>query len=285
MSRVLILAFDALEYDLVEKFDMENLKQEEYGIIDIRDLLLSTPIIFASFITGLPPEKHGVRYRMWSSDFLEKLSAASIVRLGLRRIKGKRKILEKIGFKRGFHTQRHFKKKGIRTLFDIVDNSIALNVPSYQEWTTKELINSFHDAMKYSSRRDEFEERLWDFHEREVAECLRHIEQHDWKLIMAHFKFTDYFGHMFGGNLTKMWEVYTTADNLVTEIKTKIDSDDTLLLIMSDHGIRPIGKYGDHSDHGFYSLNQKMDLNNPKITDFFPIILEWLGYEHKRKNL
>jgi len=282
MDRVLILALDALEYELVEKFDMKNLKQEEYGMIDISDFpSISTPKIFASFITGLPPEEHGVRFSMWQSDFLERLRATSIVRLGLLRIG---KILKKLGFKRGFHTQKHFRKKGIRTLFDIVDNSIALNVPSYQEWTTKELMILFHDAMEGSSRRDEFEGRLWDFYEREVAECLRHIEQHDWKLIMAHFKFTDYFGHMFGGNPTKMWEIYTVADNLVAEIKTKIDGDKTLLLVMSDHGIRPIGKYGDHSDHGFYSLNQKMGLNNPKITDFFPIILKLLGYKHERKN-
>jgi hypothetical protein len=44
MKRVVILGLDALEYDLVEKFDLKNLKQTEYGKIALRDpKLVVTP--------------------------------------------------------------------------------------------------------------------------------------------------------------------------------------------------------------------------------------------------
>jgi hypothetical protein len=38
-------------------------------------------------------------------------------------------------------------------------------------------------------------------------------------------------------------------------------------------------KYGEHSNYGFYSFNEKIGLRNPKMTDFFPIILKKLSIE------
>ena len=44
--------------------------------------------------------------------------------------------------------------------------------------------------------------------------------------------------------------------------------DDNLIIILSDHGMKAIGKFGDHSEYGFWSTNVDCELNNPKITDF-----------------
>ncbi len=46
------------------------------------------------------------------------------------------------------------------------------------------------------------------------------------------------------------------------------DTDDQVLII-SDHGMKPVGRYGDHSRNGFYSFSQEVGMNTPKITNFY----------------
>jgi len=82
LRRICIIALDALEYDLVEESGLESIKQLEYGKIDIsifRDL--ATPIIWASFVSGKPPEKHGLDIKAishWRSSVIDKLRRLSI---------------------------------------------------------------------------------------------------------------------------------------------------------------------------------------------------------------
>jgi len=69
IKKVLILGLDALEYDLVEKWNLKNLKQEEYGKTELpikkEDGYLypepATVIIWPCFITGMPPKKMGIQ--------------------------------------------------------------------------------------------------------------------------------------------------------------------------------------------------------------------------------
>ena len=59
--KVLIIALDGLEFDIVKRYELRNLRQKVYGKIELNNFKkIYTPIIWASFITGLPPEKHGV---------------------------------------------------------------------------------------------------------------------------------------------------------------------------------------------------------------------------------
>ena len=52
-------------------------------------------------------------------------------------------------------------------------------------------------------------------------------------------------------------------------VKEKADK----IIVLSDHGMYAIGKFGDHSTYGFWSTNFK-DLGTPKITDFAKIVEE-----------
>ena len=36
--------------------------------------------------------------------------------------------------------------------------------------------------------------------------------------------------------------------------------------------MKTIGRFGDHNQNGFYSFNFKMEINFPKITDFYELI-------------
>ena len=81
--KVFILALDALEYDFVERWDLKYLKQKVYGRIELGERYNPswgdepyTPIVFHSFISGLPPEKHKIESVATygkTLDFLRKL--------------------------------------------------------------------------------------------------------------------------------------------------------------------------------------------------------------------
>jgi predicted AlkP superfamily phosphohydrolase/phosphomutase len=74
-KKVVVIAFDGLDKDLIEEFGLENLTQQEFGSIDNVSGMSSikTSELFASFITGKNFENHGVKgIRKWDSQKVEK---------------------------------------------------------------------------------------------------------------------------------------------------------------------------------------------------------------------
>ena len=65
-----------------------------------------------------------------------------------------------------------------------------------------------------------------------------------------------------------MKKVYEELENLAGELK----NSEQFTLIISDHGMKTIGRYGDHTMNGYYSTNRKLNLKLPKITDFHKLI-------------
>ena len=85
---------------------------------------------------------------------------------------------------------------------------------------------------------------------------------------MGYFNLADSIGHLSFGISEKMRTVYDELENLAKEVK---GSDDYILTI-SDHGMKAVGRYGDHTKNGFYSANRKLELKLPKITDFYKLL-------------
>jgi len=151
--RVAILGLDGLEYELVKKFDMKNLMQEEYGKTDLTDFdLIITPPIWASFLTGLPPEKHGIQemYR-WESSLLQRLAETSVGTRWLKRITKSPK-LKRLGFRK---TYPRIRDKGIKTMFDYVSRSVAFDVPTYNRSLDRYLANLRKATLKNPRAFDE----------------------------------------------------------------------------------------------------------------------------------
>jgi len=46
-------------------------------------------------------------------------------------------------------------------------------------------------------------------------------------------------------------------------------------MIISDHGMKAVGNYGNHSNYGFWSF--KKNLGKPKIKEFAGIINKWVN--------
>ncbi len=107
---------------------------------------------------------------------------------------------------------------------------------------------------------------VWRNHEKNKEAFLKAIGNFD--LVMGYFNLADAIGHLSFGINDKLAVVYEELDHIAEAVK---DSND-LLFIISDHGMKAIGRYGDHSRNGFYSFNQEMGLHHPKITSFHMLL-------------
>jgi len=143
--KIIILAFDGLEYNFVKKFDLTHLMQKKYGkivipkecYIDTTDPLGNriyepwTPFVWSSFLTGRIPNEIGltketVMARKWNNRILQLLREFSI-KVGLKNIPNKGWIFKKLGFKRGGHDLSDYRCK---TIFDFAKTPYFINVPT-----------------------------------------------------------------------------------------------------------------------------------------------------------
>ena len=269
--RVCILGYDGLEYALVERLKLRNIMQSEYGRVrvpiagGIDDP--STPIVWTSFITGQPPSVHGVDMaEFWDSSL-------DGFRSFLRRHRNLHNLAKK--FKLGYRVRRNMaiepkfpSRKNIKcdTLFDIIKPSIPLGVPVYNKdlhgtYPVGEVFKAIQDL----NFRREYEVKIREIFHREVEGLFEALDE-EWKLLMIHLHITDLLGHIYWGT-ERLAVLYEEMDMLTMAVKERLQRDD-LLLIISDHGMGRLG----HTKYGFYSLNQRLGLNKPDITDFFGMI-------------
>ena len=92
-------------------------------------------------------------------------------------------------------------------------------------------------------------------------------ENHD--IVMGYFGAADVIGHLSFGMKIKMKIIYKEMEDIVKNASEKADK----LIVISDHGMEAIGRFGDHSDHGFWSTNFETDFTRPKPTEFYDLIV------------
>ena len=266
--RVLILAYDGLEYELVMKWKLKNIMQKRYGkyrsAISPRYGKPHTPSAWTTIITGKPPEEHGID-DWWSFG---KVLDWIRYKPPLKWIKGKRLFLRKLGIelKPKIVGREHIRHK---TIFDLTAPSIAVNVPAWNEPT--EPHEEYAEALKKSV--NEYLRVVWKWHKKRVNNFWDSFHK-DWKLLMAWFDLVDIIGHVCIAKCTReLWKGYIALDKLAKDVSQKIQ-EDTLLLIISDHGMKPTPDgTGDHSRHGFWSINKDLEWFNPReAIDFYQLI-------------
>lgn len=230
---MIIMAIDALEYELVERFNCSNLMQQFYGKTDISEFSEPrTMVLWCSFMTGKNMEKE---------------------------------ILAK-GDKEMWNTKLNLKD----TFFRWFENPEIIDLPGYnyhkeQHDLERRLLKRFFEAQNEDEKhsiRKEYNNHAFEHHRRikkQFSEALN--REHD--LILGYFSIADVIGHLNFGNRTMMRMIYKELDEIAGKI--------TDYIVLSDHGMKKVGMFGDHSDYGFWSTDH-IDLGNPRITDFADII-------------
>lgn len=235
---IVVLAIDALEYEKVEEFNSNVLKQDYYGKTNISEFSQPrTMVLWSSFMTGVNKEK----------DVL---------------IDG--------------NEEMWIKKWPIEeTFFSKFKSPVVLDLPGYSynleaHEKSRELLKSFfttEDKEKKEEIRKEYNKDAFDHHRKVKEEFFKALkEDHDF--VLGYFSVGDVIGHLNFGNKMLMKMIYKDFEEIAEEIK-KIP--DVKLIILSDHGMKALGMFGDHSEYGYWSTNFK-DMGNPKITDFREMI-------------
>ncbi len=305
--KVCILALDALEYELVDRFYCENLKQEEYGRIDLTEFKQHsptgepfTPVIWSSFITGKMPDQTGITIERVDSNSIVDTAKRLVFRfnltdrivdaLSIRRWEiAKRmrrlthsKFAHARGVKQAWETdEEYYRKMKLKTIFDFSRKPAIVAMPAFKS-SEHTAAKETHAAVKKTWERftkgeitgAEFLQKETRLFEKEIDEALVLLKK-EWDLFVFYTKTLDYVGHFFAWNTKAMWLFYERADKFIEEIENRVRGD-AFILVISDHGMQ---RNGVHSDHAFYSTNTSLGLKNPRINDFYGIIAEKLGSE------
>jgi len=259
MQNFFILGLDGLEYNFVEKWNLKNLQQLQYGTIEVPigegDNVPTSPEVWASFLTG----KHISNLRFVKPfpvgaalDFLKFIRKHINISLGLGR---------KVG---GLAPSR-FPRLKHKTFLDH-SSFKEINVPYYSY--DHRPINVTHRFTKGELSLSEAIDTLLTIYEERKKQILDETERlRDVKVVFAYMHYPDILQHLFIRRLHKIKEHYVDLDGYVSILKRKADS---LFLIVSDHGFDL--KKETHSKYGFYSSNKVLNPKPKQITDFFKIV-------------
>ena len=165
-------------------------------------------------------------------------------------------------------TQWEFRLSAGDTFLKFFNSYLAIDVPGYSHKAShakeRELLKAFFEQ---GTPVEEFDAFVWKLHEENKKEFFASIGKYEF--LMGYFNLADSIGHLSFGIPEKMEAVYEELEILAKEVR---NSSNDLILIISDHGMKALGRFGDHSDNGFFSFNRKLGLVLPKITDFYNLI-------------
>ena len=237
---IIVLAIDALEFKKVEEYNCENLKQKYYGKTDISEFSEPrTMVLWSSFMTGQNKEKE-------------------VLDDGNKEMWNKKWKIEETFFK-------NFKNPAV---IDLPGYSYELDVHEKSRKLLKEYFET-DDPKKKEKVKEQYNKDALEHHKKVKEEFLKALyEKHDF--VLGYLSAIDVIGHLNFGNTIMMKMLYKEMDDIAKIIKEKYNCP---ILIISDHGMKAIGMFGDHSENGFWSVNFDINLKNPRITEFFEIIL------------
>lgn len=269
--RVCIIGFDSLDYYLVEKYDLRYLMQKEYGKVEI-NMVLSTPTIWTSFITALPPEEHGIVGLKWENPFLDKLKKWG-VKIGLNRVFDRSEFLAQLLRKKILKGKGSIPniKGRLPTIFDYAQSLIDITVPCYSEDTYEDIRREMAYAIGNPIAENKMADKAWKVFMNKRKRVLDELNK-DWDLFMVHFFLPDVIQHLLWYREDEIERLYREMDDTAHIIKRNLEKN-VFILFISDHG----QKRGLHTPHAFYSCNQILNLHEPKITDFGNIIKREIG--------
>ena len=232
---IVILALDGLEYNYVKEFNCKNLMQINYGKTDISEFTEPRTVV------------------IWSSFLAGKNLEKRILALGKKNLwKFKLKPEETFLIK--------FKR------WKVIDlPGLTYKVKNHQK--ERELLKLFFEQ---KIEVDDYDRVIFDHHRENKKEFFTALKS-KYEILIGYFALADAIGHLSFGIKSKMKLIYEELDDIAKKVK-KITNT---LLIISDHGMKAIGRYGDHSGYGFFSLNKNIKLKNPKVTELRKVIESW----------
>lgn len=271
MGNVLVIAFDGMDKELIDRFGLQHVRQTEFGQIDNQTGIteVKTGELFASFITGELHDVHGVTgVKGWNSPFMDRFESLIPKQEPFYSWAARMKDVIKCfgGFDRETFTKENL---NCDTIFDTIPGSKSLNVPAYDANAGIEAFSYVLDRYGVNHATREAEK---EFRQRK-HELMTELETETRPFLMAHFHYLDFMNHLYGEPVLEedvLREKYETMDGFAQQILDAANGYDTIIF-MSDHGLPTKTA---HNDQAFYSINEELGIDTPHITDFRDIIQE-----------
>lgn len=273
MGDVLVVAFDGLDRERIERYGVEAVMQDEFGEIDNSTGIQSikTAELFASFITGETYEEHGVvglkKEDRGGEQLFDRLLHA--VPQGLKdrlNTDATQRLLERARPPSTFYRREDIQAE---TLFETVPGARDVNVPVYSRNT---YLHRKYTGFELGFGRAVVRRDLEAEHAQRRKETFEAVE-HGGTFVMAHFFYPDVCQHLYPDDEEEIKAMYHRMDELAGDIRQRADQFDTVIF-MSDHGLPTKDA---HNENAFYSCNHDLFDGTPHITDFHDRILELVG--------
>lgn len=295
--KVLVVLFGGVDHEYLEEFDCRRLKQNQYGRLVVDELWNDRDVatqITSQFLTGRTWRESGVRGRKRFLDDRIEWLEKNVIREAFY----SRRYLEYIewrtrGFREGIYTlfdgeadrRRNYLKSDLAcdTLFDLVPNSKAVYVPSYNPEPSWALHRNILDPNRFPALG---EEAAVDLAEKNFAwrrEKLFDEADEDHQLLVAQFQILDSLQHLYlvysdEPRMEEIEAIYERMDAFAGEIVDTFDQYDQVLFL-SDNGAATHEPVGTHHNRPFYSIRREDDLDGENIRDFHGHVLRWVQTE------
>jgi len=288
--RLVIIGFDGLDPDLVEKWEMEWFKLKVWGRHYVGFFKYTyTPIVWGSFLTGVNVEEHGYDIeslrRKRSEDALKYSILKSLYRLKSRLVPfklGLRKVLVRLGLAYEYPPSI-MPKKLLRMTFTEELKSLGYRVAVIEVPAVNESRNEYYRGMVPKAignalLRDALvDEAIADTGTR-ISKAMGYVVN-GYDLVFVYSPLPDIAFHLAPKPRLNdvLWlrvthyRLWCIVERLV---RTAINRG-YAVLIVSDHGF-DLRNY-DHSKWGFWSLSTNWNCYIKTILDFKRCILKLLG--------
>jgi hypothetical protein len=263
-----VLGFDGLEFELVEEFSLRNLKQKAYCKLSLEDFPVpSTPLIWSSMLIGRPVKdliKEFMRFprslrwgTSWKMRLIRKITPRRV------RVFIGDKFLSR--YSPNVNVAGYLREKKIPTIFDEV-KSWTNGIPGYNiekkearggaRWVDA-LGNDEEERKILASLRKKHDARV-----RDLFEVLQ--KKGEYSLIFFYDNWLDIAGHIELGRKLKIMNKYLEVNSIVGKVKERLNIEgEDVLYVVSDHGMKLLGRRGDHSDYGFFSSSTGEMIQKP----------------------
>lgn len=257
MKKICIIGIDGLEYDLVEKWNLKNLKQVEHGksIVPLDEMTNDplSPDVWATFLTGKVKEG-GFESTSGLIRALVSIRSKLPFGFGLANWLNRNFLHAPIVYPKLEHPSFLDKKNVEYYNAPYYDFNILKSNQDWQRMTENKM-----------SSKDLIDKSWWEF-QIHFLEAQRRFKRTDKPIFFCYFYFLDMIQHLVDSDHDSVKNAYENVDCFVKLMKRI--KPNHLFLVLSDHGFENM----DHSSHGFYSISKKLNLGTPHIKDLFRLV-------------
>lgn len=163
----------------------------------------------------------------------------------------------------------NFKLSIERTFFSRFKTWKALDVPgfTYDEKMHQKERQKLKDFFEKKCLIEEYDQLIFSNYQKNKEIFLNMLNE-PCDIQMGYFALADAIGHLSFGISSKMKIVYEELDELAGRV---IERNNSALLIVSDHGMEAVGRFGDHSRYGFWSFSRPISRDNLRLPQLFKI--------------